>query len=87
MTARNLANRSLHDHVITVTRHAINLYALQPISDVLDYLLERSDPAVQHVEEFLQIYEDPYKVTPPSGKFLKPKVYSLIACENPHQIC
>lgn len=35
--------------------------------DVLDYLLERPDPAVQHVEDLLNVYETPYKVVPSAG--------------------
>jgi len=38
-------------------------------TDVLEYLLERPDPSLQTVEEFLQIYESPYKITPASGKY------------------
>ncbi|XP_067933457.1 testis-expressed protein 47-like isoform X2 [Watersipora subatra] len=37
-----------------------------PQQDVLDYLLERQDPSLQHVSEFLNIYEAPFKVTPTS---------------------
>ena len=37
--------------------------------DMLDYLLERPDPAVQNVEDLLNIYENPYKVVPTAGEF------------------
>lgn len=43
--------------------------ALSFVTDVLDYLLERPDPSIQGVSEFLEIYEAPYRVTPSSGKF------------------
>lgn len=37
--------------------------------DMLEYFLEKNDPAVQEVTELLSRYEQPYQVTLHSGKF------------------
>lgn len=37
---------------------------------MLDYFLEKNDPALQDVKEFLRLYDEPYKVTLTSGKAL-----------------
>lgn len=49
---------------------ACSLNALHVIVDVLEYLLERPDASIPKVSEFLEVYEEPYKVTPTSGKYL-----------------
>ena len=67
--------------------HSIWLCLFCP--DMLDYLLERPDPAVQNVEDLLNIYENPYKVVPTAGEFLNSRnttAYCPIPTEHKRSI-
>ncbi|KAF6018280.1 C7orf62 [Bugula neritina] len=67
----NTAVQALHEKVPeALPQQVLNVdKKLLIATDVLEYLLERPDPSLQTVEEFLQIYESPYKITPASGKY------------------
>lgn len=38
------------------------------ILDILEYFLEKEDPAIQSVADFLKFYQEPYKVKLTSGE-------------------
>lgn len=64
---------SLVTYPSTACEHSVDLtlFLLKyTLSDILEYFLEKDDPSIQTVADFLRVYQEPYKVTLTNGKYL-----------------